>query len=90
MNYSKIVNTFAILSLDSKIAVCYNSYTVERAVKMANVKITYQAQIGGSLNWTEVSAEKLLFLLLPSGIVTAYRKMHENIECAHVTVRGAR
>jgi hypothetical protein len=34
-------------------------------------QITYEAKINGT--WQEVSASKLLFLLLPMGIVQAYR-----------------
>jgi len=49
-------------------------------------KMVYEALING--RWQEVSVEKLLFFLLPGGIVQAYRKKENDIEVQYVTLRG--
>jgi len=40
------------------------------------INTEYEAKISGQ--WTDVSVDKLLFLVLPSGLCTAYRKKNSS------------
>lgn len=45
----------------------------------------YEYQTIATKEWKQCSAEKLLFLLLPMGIVTAYRNERSTVEVACIS-----